>query len=205
MFCNVDYQHRGPSQLVKLSSRRPREEEVANFLLSLKHRSVTPEPDSASTFAKTIACQDIDVNKWAEQSLLVAADDRDLVPDSLFVAMAQMKPTKMELDDRLGCYKTRPLGFQGFCCMHCGGLPGFGRYFPNSVRSLSQTTTSQTILKHISTKVREQCSLFNDFTLIRYPAGLLHVCITRIYELISHLAGCFDSFSVVHVHPKYAK
>lgn len=37
---------------------------------------------------------------------------------------------------------------------HCGGQPGFGRYFPNSVRSLAQTTTSQTILKHIGGKCR---------------------------------------------------
>lgn len=40
------------------------------------------------------------------------------------------------------------------CCKHCGGQPGFGRYFPNSVRSLAQTTTSQTILKHIASKCR---------------------------------------------------
>lgn len=40
------------------------------------------------------------------------------------------------------------------CCKHCGGQPGFGRYFPNSVRSLAQTTTSQTILKHIGGKCR---------------------------------------------------
>lgn len=31
---------------------------------------------------------------------------------------------------------------------------GFGRYFPNSVRSLAQTTTSQTILKHMGSKCR---------------------------------------------------
>jgi hypothetical protein len=37
---------------------------------------------------------------------------------------------------------------------HCGGQPGFGRYYPNSVRSLAQTTTSQTILKHIGGKCR---------------------------------------------------
>merc|ERR1712045_953949 len=40
------------------------------------------------------------------------------------------------------------------CCKHCGGQPGFGKYFPETVRSLSQTTTSQTILKHIGGKCR---------------------------------------------------
>jgi hypothetical protein len=43
---------------------------------------------------------------------------------------------------------------QGLSCRHCGGQPGFGRFFPNSVRSLAQTTTSQTIVKHVISKCR---------------------------------------------------
>jgi hypothetical protein len=43
---------------------------------------------------------------------------------------------------------------QGLACRHCGGQPGFGRFFPNSVRSLAQTTTSQTIVKHVISKCR---------------------------------------------------
>lgn len=87
-------------------------------------------------------------------SKLVLLKDRDLVPDALFVAMAQMKPCKLTHADRVGCYKSREIGFTGMCCKHCGGQPGFGRYYPNSVRSLAQTTTSQTILKHIGSKCR---------------------------------------------------
>ena len=89
-----------------------------------------------------------------DDSTLVLLTDRDLVPDALFVAMAQMKPCTLTMADRVGCYKTREFGFVGMCCKHCGGQPGFGRYFPNSVRSLAQTTTSQTILKHIGAKCR---------------------------------------------------
>jgi len=87
-------------------------------------------------------------------SQLVFASDRDLVPDPLFVAMAQMKPCSLTEADRVGCYKSRELGFTGMCCKHCGGQPGFGKYFPASVRSLAQTTTSQTILKHVGSKCR---------------------------------------------------
>jgi hypothetical protein len=87
-------------------------------------------------------------------SPLVLVKDRDLVPDALFVAMAQMKPCNLTEQDRVGCYKSREIGFLGMCCKHCGGQPGFGRYYPNSVRSLAQTTTSQTILKHIGSKCR---------------------------------------------------
>ena len=160
-------------------------EEIASFLLSLKHRSVTPEPsltdDTVSLQQATVissdqfqvasfmseppqqACVDktpallmeehqmatgeINVEALVSESKLVLSKDRDLVPDALFVAMAQMRPCKLTQADRVGCYKTREIGFVGMCCLHCGGQPGFGRYYPNSVRSLAQTTTSQTIAK----------------------------------------------------------
>lgn len=167
-------------------------EEVASFLLSLKHRSVTPEPslpsdDSLQQLSpgyqvysfppsheqqqpqqqpcvdktpalmmeeQQVAAGAISVEGLLNDSKLVLPNDRDLVPDALFVAMAQMRPCKLTQADRVGCYKTREIGFVGMSCLHCGGQPGFGRYYPNSVRSLAQTTTSQTILKHIGSKCR---------------------------------------------------
>ena len=51
--------------------------------------------------------------------------------------------------DRVGCYKTRKVGFPGLACRHCVGQAGCGRYFPASEASLSQTTTSQTIMNHV--------------------------------------------------------
>jgi hypothetical protein len=147
------------------------EEEVASFLLSLKHnhRSITPEPGS-SWSEKSVSSPLIDYHQppvpqntssiplekllHKSNSMLVSLQDADLVPDALFLAMAQMIPTRMTFQDRVGCYKSRNVGYLGMCCKHCGGQPGFGRYFPNSVRSLAQTTTSQTILKHIGSKCR---------------------------------------------------
>jgi len=168
--------------------------EVANFLLSLKHRSVTPEPHSddsephrSSQVVKApfgsysfgnygyetsmpymeqssmsgympddsmTTTSDMPWETLLADSKLVQMKDRDLVPDALFVSMAQMKPCRLSQADRVGCYKAREIGFVGMCCKHCGGQPGFGRYYPNSVRSLAQTTTSQTILKHIGSKCR---------------------------------------------------
>ena len=186
-----------PSSYPPLSvcSKKPRHipdtEEIAGYLLTLKHRSVTPDPHSSdrptvvSSESQTHSshvgsfqgspdspCVDqpqeettVDVSRmgnagelsmpWEQligDSKLVSLQDRDLVPDCLFVAMAQMKPCRLQSADRVGCYKSRDIGFVGMCCMHCGGQPGFGRYYPNSVRSLAQTTTSQTILKHIGGK-----------------------------------------------------
>ena len=207
--------------LAKLPPSDDRDTEaLAGFLLSLKHRSVTPEPSSSSsdsvmalteTSSQASSCartpspfmESLDNSKLSKQqasasssrststssssssksksnnsvpltdesieellsievdvegllgdSKLVCMEDRDLVPDALFAAMAQMKPCRLQHADRVGCYKNRDLGFIGMCCMHCGGQPGFGRYYPNSVRSLAQTTTSQTILKHIGGKCR---------------------------------------------------
>ena len=170
-------------------SRIPDTEEIAGFLLTLKHRSVTPDPHSSDraqvvseshpspqigSYAKVPETPVIEPQQSNESvdgsqmgptgelsmpwekligdSKLVSLQDRDLVPDCLFVAMAQMKPCRLQSADRVGCYKSREIGFIGMCCMHCGGQPGFGRYYPNSVRSLAQTTTSQTILKHIGSK-----------------------------------------------------
>lgn len=156
------------------------EEEVASFLLSLKHnhRSITPEPSwsdkssassSSATSSPLVDCHRSSFTKkplssslvipleeliHKSNSMLVSLQDIDLVPDALFLAMAQMVPTRMTFQDRVGCYKSRAVGYLGMCCKHCGGQPGFGRYFPNSVRSLAQTTTSQTILKHIGSKCR---------------------------------------------------
>ena len=87
-------------------------------------------------------------------STIVVPEDKDLVPDYLFLAMAQLAPCNLSDADRVGCYKDRDLGFLGMSCKHCGGQPGFGKYFPATVRSLAQTTTSQTILKHIAVKCR---------------------------------------------------
>lgn len=185
------------SSSLKMSSTKtiPKDadtEEIAGYLLTLKHRSVTPEPLSSDRQSQVVnrsqtipdhpsyqgspstplveQAQDL-TNEEARMtepapdiempwenlidgSKLVSMHDRDLVPDCLFVAMAQMKPCRLQPADRVGCYKSREVGFIGMCCKHCGGQPGYGRFYPNSVRSLAQTTTSQTILKHIGVKCR---------------------------------------------------
>jgi hypothetical protein len=87
-------------------------------------------------------------------SPLVKKQDRNLVPDALFVAMAQLEPCRLTIADKTGSYRKLELGFVGFCCKHCGGQPGFGRYFPSTQRSCAQTTSSQTIVKHMDSKCR---------------------------------------------------
>lgn len=80
---------------------------------------------------------------------LVFENDRSLISDYLFLTLEQMAPCTLMEADRVGCYKTRKVGFPGLACKHCVGQAGCGRYFPASEASLSQTTTSQTIMNHV--------------------------------------------------------
>lgn len=80
---------------------------------------------------------------------LVLPEDEDLISDYLYLTIVQMEPCKLMDADRVGCYKGREIGFRGLACKWCVGQAGCGRYFPSSEASLSQTTTSQTILNHV--------------------------------------------------------
>jgi hypothetical protein len=119
------------------------------------HQATPPTPDVAGLGSEEWVLPGAWEALLEDESPLVKRQDRDLVPDCLYLAMSQMKACRLQSADRVGCYKTREIGFVGMSCLHCGGQPGFGRYYPNSVRSLAQTTTSQTILKHIGTKCRK--------------------------------------------------
>lgn len=80
---------------------------------------------------------------------LVLPEDKPLISDYLYLTLEQMEPCKLMDADRVGCYKGRTMGFRGLACKWCVGQAGCGRYFPASEASLSQTTTSQTILNHV--------------------------------------------------------
>ncbi|KAL3935484.1 MAG: hypothetical protein SGBAC_009001 [Bacillariaceae sp.] len=80
---------------------------------------------------------------------LVFEEDKPLISDYLYLTLEQMSPCVLMEADRVGCYKTRKAGFPGLACRHCVGQAGCGRYFPASEGSLSQTTTSQTIMNHV--------------------------------------------------------
>ena len=115
------------------------------------HAAAAPQPPPQQPL-EPIDINEIDWDILLKDSELIKKTDRELVPDSLLAAMAQLIPCQLIAADQVGSYKNREIGFRGMCCKHCAGAPGFGRYFPNSLRSLSQTTTSQTILKHMSYK-----------------------------------------------------
>jgi hypothetical protein len=114
-------------------------------------RSIVSSPTPEPSF---LDLSDEQMKELMGDTELVKIDDRHYVPDYLFLAMAQLRPCNLVEDDRIGVYKAREIGFLGLCCKYCGGDPGRGRYFPQTIRSLSQTTTSATIEKHVKQKCR---------------------------------------------------
>jgi hypothetical protein len=103
-----------------------------------------------SVGADTIAAVDIPWKMLVQDSKLVALEDHGLVSDSQFAAIAQMDRCELTEADQLGYNKSREIGFVGLCCRYCGGRPGFGRYFPDSVRNFEKTSARDTIVSHIS-------------------------------------------------------
>lgn len=77
---------------------------------------------------------DVNFEELTADSYFTTIDMRGNVADSFFVAIAQMRPCGLTQDDRVGKYRQREIGFVGLCCRHCGGRPGFGRYFPGSCK-----------------------------------------------------------------------
>jgi hypothetical protein len=98
----------------------------------------------------TIVADDIPWDRLVKDSTLVALGDRGLICDSQFAAITQMDKCTLTEEDRIGYNKNRNVGFVGLCCRYCGGRPGFGRYFPNTVRNFEKTSARDTIVSHVS-------------------------------------------------------
>jgi hypothetical protein len=113
----------------------------------------TPKPKYLTTPPeKFLNLSDEQVSKLISDSTLVTMQDRKFVPDFLFISIAQLELSHLTHEDQIGVYRDRKIGQIGLCCRHCKGSPGNGRYFPETVRSLGQSTTSATIAKHMSEK-----------------------------------------------------
>jgi hypothetical protein len=89
-------------------------------------------------------------------SELVTAKDRHLVEDTLLIAFSQVKRCCFESSDRiLRKTKAQEDLSVGMCCKHCIGRSGqtkYGRYFPSSLRMLSQVDSCQKLVRHIATE-----------------------------------------------------
>lgn len=86
-----------------------------------------------------------------EQSLansapLVAPDDEQVATQFSFYLLGQMQMCVFTEADRLGKRKGLPPGFPGLACRHCFGGYGSGRFFPSSIKTLSDTSKTLNVL-----------------------------------------------------------
>jgi len=96
----------------------------------------TAQAELLKAAASKLPPLDVNYEELTADSYFTTTDMRVDVADSFFVAIAQMRPCGLTQDDRVGKYRQREIGFVGMCCRHCGGHPGFGRYFPGSCKCL---------------------------------------------------------------------
>jgi hypothetical protein len=81
---------------------------------------------------------------------LVTMADFGAVSNDQFLALSQMKICYLSEVDKSSWYKDREIGYAGITCCHCNGQLGSGRFFPKTVKSLSQTSSSHVLIRHFT-------------------------------------------------------
>lgn len=66
-----------------------------------------------------------------------------------------MQPCVFTEADRLGKRKGLPTGFAGLACRHCFGGYGSGRFFPSSIKTLSDTSKTLNVLQNHMARCRK--------------------------------------------------
>eukprot|EP00934_Nitzschia_sp_Nitz4_P006842 Nitzschia sp. Nitz4//scaffold62_size106224//66051//68669//NITZ4_004361-RA/size106224-processed-gene-0.56-mRNA-1//-1//CDS//3329555871//6832//frame0 len=86
---------------------------------------------------------------------LVADDDKHYATAFSFYLLSQMQPCAFTEADRLGKRKGLPTGFPGLACRHCFGGYGSGRFFPSSIKTLSDTSKTLNVLHNHMMRCRK--------------------------------------------------
>jgi len=86
---------------------------------------------------------------------LVDPADRPLATSFSYYIMSQMQKCHFAEADRLGKRKALPLGFAGLACRHCYGGYGSGRFFPSTIKTLSDTSKTLNVLHNHMMRCRK--------------------------------------------------
>jgi len=86
--------------------------------------------------------------------LVTASDEATATPFS-FLLLSQMQPCVFTEADRLGKRKGLPTGFAGLACRFCFGGYGSGRFFPSSIKTLSDTSKTLNVLHNHMSRCRK--------------------------------------------------
>ncbi|CAB9509944.1 expressed unknown protein [Seminavis robusta] len=90
-----------------------------------------------------------------ESAPLVMPDDEPYSTKFSFHLISQMQPCVFTEADRLGKRKGLPPGFPGLACRHCFGGYGSGRFFPSSIKTLSDTSKTLNVLHNHMMRCRK--------------------------------------------------
>jgi hypothetical protein len=86
---------------------------------------------------------------------LVLETDKPYATDFSYQLMDQMQPCVFTEADRLGKRKGLPPGFPGLACRHCFGGYGSGRFFPSTIKTLSDTSKTLNVLHNHMMRCRK--------------------------------------------------
>ena len=91
----------------------------------------------------------------AQSAPLVTPDDEPFATAFSYHLLSQMQPCVFTDADRLGKRKGLPPGFPGLACRHCFGGYGSGRFFPSSIKTLSDTSKTLNVLHNHMMRCRK--------------------------------------------------
>jgi len=86
---------------------------------------------------------------------LVRPEDEPYATTFSYNLLRQMQPCVFTEADRLGKRKGLPPGFPGLACRHCFGGYGSGRFFPSSIKTLSDTSKTLNVLHNHMLRCRK--------------------------------------------------
>ena len=90
-----------------------------------------------------------------EPSPLTAPEDKSYSTSFSYHLLSQMRPCVFTEADRLGKRKGLPPGFRGLACRFCFGGYGSGRFFPSSIKTLSDTSKTLNVLHNHMIRCRK--------------------------------------------------
>lgn len=111
-------------------------------------------PRVASSFGVDVDPNTVSVlaQSHEEESELVKSEDRTLVTEFVYLLFRQLQPCKFDAGRENRRNRDRPNNYPGLECKHCLPLDADerqGRYFPTSVKGLTDPSFSHSLLSHL--------------------------------------------------------
>lgn len=119
----------------------------SNAEVSEDKEETTKDDDGSESDGKGRPMDDAVLQQQLQSSsVLVVDDDSAYATAFSYHLLSQMQQCVFTEADRLGKRKGLPPGFPGLACRHCFGGYGSGRFFPSSIKTLSDTSKTLNVL-----------------------------------------------------------